>query len=249
MIKIHVFIVMATIALSACATTQPAQTPATATVPSEKGFLVWLDERLPDGEQRHVRMVVTDRFMRMDDGQANADYVLLDRRAHRAYNVVNADQSIRVMGDAKPPAVALPTPPAWTESVEPSNVLMRSDTPNALTAQHYAYSLAGAACYHVVTVDGLLPEVLAAWRDYKKILAQELAQTYDPVIDGTDPCRAAAEILASAELLEHGFPLREWSEYGYSRFVQDYRWDMKFDSKLFELPSNYRRYQFSAGAL
>lgn len=233
--------------LTACATAPRQSAPAdVVTTPSEKGFLVWLDERMSDNEQRRVRMIVTDRFLRMDDGQDDTDYVLFDRRERRIFSVVNGDQSIQIMGGAASPA-KLPVAPSWTETAEPSHVLMRSDTPNALTAQHFTYSLNGAECYHVVTVEGLLPEVLAAWRDYKKILANELAQTFDPAIDGAEPCRAAAEILASDRLLQRGFPLREWSGYGYSRFVQDYRWDMKFDAKLFELPADYRRYRLGVG--
>jgi len=237
----------AAVLLASCATApKQAVSPSAPAPVADKGFFLWLDEKLPDSESHRVRMMVNNRYLRMDDGQANSDYVLFDRAEGVIYSVVHGDHSIQVMGGSKNTLTPLPAAPRWDETAEPSHVLMRSDTPNAVTAQHYTYSLNGAECYHVVTVEGLLPEVLAAWRAYKKTLAGALAQTYDPAIDGADGCRSAAEILASQELIEHGFPLREWSTYGYSRFVQDYRWDVKLEPKLFELPADYHRFQFGS---
>ena len=54
------------------------------------GTVLWYLEQEAGGEPYQVRYIVTDEFLRSDEGDDEGSFVLLDRAQRRIYNVVPA---------------------------------------------------------------------------------------------------------------------------------------------------------------
>ena len=54
-------------------------------------------------------------------------------------------------------------------------------------------------------------------------------------------CDEAINIFEPTKPLQYGFPFREWSSYGYQRFLVDYKKNIIFPEALFKLPDDYQR--------
>lgn len=226
--------------LTACAQQQIRHEPVSVAEP-DKGWVILFQEKRPFEDDGPVRMSVTQKFLRLDDGKDSSDFVLFDRTAKIIYNVVHDDKSTLVIRERK---IVMPDRPAyeWTVEKTKSNALMRSGDKNETNAMYYEYSINNTRCYSVVSVEAMLPEVLQAMREYRQVLGGELARSYMQSDEPSVLCDAAVNIIEPQKVYETGFPIREWNDFGYQRFVMDYRWDVVFKKNLFVLPSGYTQY-------
>ncbi len=206
--------------------------------------VLWFREQEQGTDPYTTRVIVTERWLRMDDGRDGGDFVLLDRRARTVYSVVHGDRAILVVPyrevHARPP-VRLEygveeTPQTGAPRIEGRQVV------------HYRFSVNGQTCRDVMAVPGLLQEAVAALRELAGVMAGEhganLART--PVdMQRQMLCDLAESIFAPGLYLEKGLPVQEWSEDGYRRSLVDYRRGWQADPALFVLPAGYRRFTVS----
>jgi len=189
-----------------------------------------------DGHESTVRMIITKAYLRMDDGPEAEDYLLFDRRKKTIYNIVADEKSIMEIA-VEASNIVPPYPISWRTESQSSNALMRTDNERAAKATYYLLSLNQQACYHVVAIDQGMEEALAAIREYRQVLANQLKSRY--IRQAGQECYEAVNIFTPLNHLQQGFPIREWSTYGYQRFLVNYRQKIIFPKRLFALPDGY----------
>lgn len=187
-----------------------------------------------------TRMLHNSKYLRIDDGEGSSDYVLFDREARTIYSVTGATRSILIVEeremDAEPPFKL----DLKETHIEPKEAFPEVEGREPL---HYRLDANGEECSHVVAVDGLMPEGVEAMRELGQVLAGDSAATFSQIpADLHDACEMAANTFAPDRHLQFGFPIQEWDESGYSRYLQDY--DVAYvpeEENLFSLPEDYAR--------
>ncbi|HFD31828.1 MAG TPA: hypothetical protein ENJ28_03820 [Gammaproteobacteria bacterium] len=206
--------------------------------PKYAGDMLIFSEILGDQSESNVRMIITDDYLRIDDGTDSEDYVLFDRKTKIIYNIVADDKSIMEM-ETHDIKLKPNFPLLWSVESQPSHLLMKTDDANAARATHYRLKLNQKECYNLVALDKGMEKPLIAMREYRKALANQLKKHYQA--QKGQECYEAINIFSPTTHLNQGFPIREWSVYGYQRFLVNYRKNIIFPKRLFELPKGYGR--------
>lgn len=199
---------------------------------------LYFSEQEPQGETFATRMLVTDRYLRIDYGVDTDDFILFDRKLPTIFSVNHNDKTIMVI---KPSPVRLAKPARFEHRTEKTN-----EAPPAVGGKpvaHYRLSTNDELCIDVFAAKGLLPTAVAALREYHLSIAGEhaAAMTNAPP-EVTSDCDLANFVFAPTRYLEHGFPVRQQDMGGNVRQLVDFKQGLKIDAELFNLPPGYRQY-------
>ncbi len=190
------------------------------------------------GAPYEARMLVTQRYLRMDNGTNKSGFILLNRATHTVYSVSRSDQTITVI---KPQKIRFPHPVRFRQRI----VKDRGHFPKIAGERvvHYTLFTNGRRCFDVYAAEGLLPDAVSALREYQLVLAGEQAVT-----EARTPrsmrsvCDLSNYIFRPARYLDFGFPVRQRDESGATRQLLNFRIAVPVASSLFALPSGFRRY-------
>jgi len=186
------------------------------------------------------RWLITDKFLRIDEGDAADNYVLFDRHKRTVYSVVHGDRTVLEIPhraiNRKPPKPLKPQ----------SRVILDEKAPTIegrKTLQRELH-INAALCYNVVSVEQLLPDAVKAIGEYRQVMAGEHAKNLDNTpVELQEPCDLALHIFSPLWVVEKGLPIQEWNPQGKSSALLNYKADEKVDSVLFSVPKEYRHYQ------
>lgn len=203
-----------------------------------------------DAKPFTTRIFVSREFLHLSDSYSPADFVLLNRAERTIYNVNQEDKSIFVIKN-KPHEVRPPFEISYVGKSQPSSAIPKID---GRQATHYRFYANDKHCYDsVVLGEDFLPDVLAALREFRQVLANEHAATVHRIpFDMLDACDLSVNIFHATQHMEHGLPIREWDRRGYQRFLKDYRENIRVPEDIFILPKSFKQYsledmQSSAG--
>ena len=207
------------------------------------GTLLIFSEREAGSESFTTRIFINSKYMRMSDSLSPADFVLFNRAERTIYNVIQDEKSILVIRD-KPQDVKPPIEIKYEEESQPSNAIPKI---NGRQATHYRFFANGKRCYDsVVLGEDFMPDVLAALREFRQVLANEHAGSVNNVPrEMMDACDMAVNVFYATKHMDHGFPIREWNTRGYQRFLKDYRENISAPASSFELPKGYEQFSMS----
>lgn len=209
---------------------------------SKIGVMIYYTENELGTETNTVGIYVNPDFMRIDDRSAPDDFILFDRKSRYIYNVISSDKSISII-TPKPVMVKPPIVIDYTEEKQESAAVPRgTDTPKGY---HYKFMANGKDCYNVVVAEDYLPDVVAAFTEFRTVLAGEHATVIGSMPpENQDACDLALNIFDPVRHLRYGFPVREWSNKGYSKFLMEVRSGMTVENQYLELPATYTRHAF-----
>lgn len=189
----------------------------------------------PEGE-RPLRMLVAAGYLRIEDGDAASGYVLFDRRAGTVYSVSHSDRTVLTVRSGP---VTLTPPRRFQNTVARAPEPLPAVDGKAVT--HYRLLTNGERCADVYAADGLLPDAVAALREYHQALAavQGEGQARMPAAMQS-ACDLAEFVFLPARHLEFGFPVRQVNRVGVTRQLVDYRSGVAVEKGWFGLPTGYR---------
>lgn len=202
-----------------------------------KATVLYYAERDQGGEPYRTRIVITGRWLRIDEGGGARDFLLFDRRDGTLYSVNSMDTRILVM-------------PARTPAAQPPVALEHrtekgGETPPAVGGRpvtHYRLFTNGEPCYDLFAAEGLLPEAVRALREYRAALAGQQADALAAMPKELQtPCDLANNVFAPARYLDHGLPVRLSETGARTSELVDYSADFPAEAALFDLPANYKR--------
>jgi hypothetical protein len=225
--------VMLPLFLAACSGEEgkaPAASPST-------HLMLLFQEQEPDVDPYTTRVIVTDNYMRMDDGKGARDFVLFDRRDRTIYSVSYDNRATLVIHHKR---IKVDSPIPLTID---ARKVAHPDAPPVGGHKPVQYDLLvnGKSCTKLVAVPGLLQGALKAMREFRRALAGQHAENLSKTpVDMLDPCFVADAVFAPVRVLQYGFPIRQWDANGKKRTLVDYDTDFKVDPSLFRLPKGFR---------
>lgn len=184
-----------------------------------------------------TRIIVTEDFVRLDEGADGDGYALYDRALEVIYNVVNSEQSILVMDPQQP----LPDENPGLILQEKTKV--DHDAPKVVGKAPTEVTLLanGEVCAEMVVIDGPMADALEGLGELKLTLARVHASRMAAMpLNLQTACDQATNIYAAARALQFGLPLQERSQ-GRSQSLVDFSENFEVDDSLFELPRDYVR--------
>ena len=206
---------------------------------AEVGVTQVLFEERESGIDPYVtRMLLNKRYLRIDEGVDEGDFVLFDRVLGRIHNI-NHEERTEVVIERKPPVVAdLPDVEFSTER-EVQNAV---PTIGGIVAVEHRFFSEGALCQRSINFDGLLPQFVDALRLYREVLvAQSLASLDSVPEEFKTPCYLALNVTHANAFLEPGFPAMMADEQGRMRLLLEFN-KLELSADLFKLPDGYERY-------
>ena len=220
----NLFFLLAALMLAAC-TDKPSPT-----------IFLSFTESSPDGEYP-VRMLVSEKFLRIEDGDTQDGFILFDRAARTIYSVSHAGKSTLVLR-ARP--VELSAPKQFEHMAKRETETLPAV--DGMRVTHYRLLTNNERCFDVYAADGLLPEAVAALREYHETLAGEQAvmQTNLPAAMQS-VCDLADQVFVPARYLAHGFPVRQVNRAGVIRQLVSYKRDVPVEKGIFDLPKDYKQ--------
>ncbi len=191
--------------------------------------LTWI-ETLPGEPEREIRMLVAENYLRIEETSQQKNFIIFDKQRNLIYEYKNLEANI-----IKPKLTSRPknSLPDWVEKWEASHVLERNRSEDNNKAIHYQYSLNSEACYNVVSVKHYLQDVLPLMRAYQTVRSINANKDTALLADKNQACYSAVNFADPNKRYEKGFPIREWSVYGYRRFLVNYK-IVKLSSSYFD---------------
>jgi hypothetical protein len=187
-----------------------------------------------------TRLIVTNKYMRFDDGEGSADFVLYDRRKDVIYSVNTTEETVMAVHRKQ---IELNPPFELKLTHAKLDNLKDAPTIEGKQAQHYQFSANGERCYDVIAVQGLMPDVVDALREFSELLASDSKATFNSLpADLQKPCDISMNTFAPGRHLAFGFPIQEWSMNGSGRSLLDFQLNYQPDEALFILPTNYHQF-------
>lgn len=210
----------------------------------QTGLLVY--QVWEEGIEPYVsRVMVTEDYVRLDEGSDVAGFTLFDRRQEILYNVQVEDRTILVMNaelpvDEDSPGLIL------SEEVETDETAPRVAGVQPKQVRLFAN---GELCNEMVVIEGVMDEALEGLRELKVSLARIQAATLEATpLDMRTPCDLAANLYAPERVLDFGLPLQERST-GRSQSLVDFSAGHEADESLFRLPAGFSRRSMFAPAI
>ncbi len=205
-------------------------------------------EREPGTDEYEVTMLVSDRYIRIDETGEDSGYIIYDDKKKVIYSVAHQDKSTLVIHQH-----------AFSEKDSPVQpkveYLQLADAPMVSGKNIYNYRVfvnTGAGvidkeetCTEIQLVEDILPEVRKILLNYQKVVSgQQVKMVDNKITEMQTSCFYADQIYNTGAYYKKGLPIQEWHSNERSKILTTYN-KISVDPDKFKIPENYR--QFSIG--
>ena len=162
-------------------------------------------------EPFQTRMIVTEKFLRIDDGVDSNSFVLYDRVKKVVYNT-NPDEkrTMAIHEKSLKKGHVFEPPFKLTHSVKEMPELKDAPTIEGKSAKRYQLFTNDKMCYDVVAIKGLMPQVVTALTQFYKLMATDSVVTFNNIpADMHDACDMTIATFKPTRHFEFGFPVQE----------------------------------------
>jgi len=191
-------------------------------------------------EPYKVRLIVSQAFLRFDDGVSSNGFLLYNRKNKTIYNVNDDDKTIM---EIPPQRKGVISPIKLRHSEKKIAELTEAPKINNTVPIKYDFSTNNNLCFSIVAVKGLLPMATKALRECQQALSDDSSYTVENIpTDMLDACALSMNTFRATRHLKYGFPIQVWNPKGYSRSLVSFELDFKNTEKLFILPEQYKNF-------
>ena len=195
-------------------------------------------ESEPGIEAYSTRYLLGEHYLRLDDGTDQGDYILFDLKTRVIHSFNHEDQTHLKIEPREFKALDFKLDFNRQLTLMPQAPAIEGKTPVG-----YELKADGSTCKHVVSIKGLMPELIQVIRDYEWVLAEQAKTTLSRVPAAyQEPCYMANNYLFVDAYLEGGFPLQVIDYLGKQKKLISYETLLK-SSEMMQFPEGYRVYQ------
>ncbi|HED33553.1 MAG TPA: hypothetical protein ENJ08_04935 [Gammaproteobacteria bacterium] len=203
-----------------------------------KNLALYYDEVEEGLEAQHMRYLINDQFMRIDDGSEQADFILFDIRGKIIYSVNHDDQTILKIEYKK-----------WQKPEfdfsQTDDLKALPDAPEIHNKQVYSYQFkaGGQVCTQVFLIKNTWPQQMKTMYLYQQVLSgQQVATLKNTPVELHTPCFLVDQVYHAGDYYQMGMPVQITYSRGYAKLLRDFK-EIKVDEALFELPKAYEVYK------
>ncbi len=193
----------------------------------------------PNIDPYETRIIITDKYIRLDDNNDGNEFVLVDRAKEIVYSVSDENDAILVV---KHKLVSIKPP---LELKAETDRTPDKDSPkiDGHELVHYVFKINGEACQDAMIAEGLMTNATKAIAEYRHILAGQHAKTFNTMpADLQNACDMAIHIFQPDRYLQFGLPIHERDHTGYQRSLIDFDDDYEPKATLFILPKDFEQF-------
>jgi len=220
---------------------EAAQSEATDEESSTEVYQLSYIEREPGVDDYEVSMLVSERYIRVDEVGEESGFIIYDDKQKKIFSVSHFDKSVLVINEH-----------AFSEKDSPVKheveYLELTDAPSVSGRKIYNYRVFTGGgeneetCSELQIVEGLLPDVSKMLRNYLKVVSgQQVKMTSNIVDDIQTPCFYVDQIYNTGAYYEKGLPIQEWHSNERSKILTTYK-KVKVDPGKFNYPEEYRKF-------
>jgi len=199
---------------------------------------LWYLEKETGTDPIKMRYLISDRYMRIDEGYPKDDYVLYDNASHTIYNINHEDRTMMVIHqrDWQSPAFAF-------KHAQSHKMLIGSPRIADKTVVSFQSTAGGKVCADIQLLPDVFSREQQLFQAYQTVLSgQSIASLKNTPKEYQTPCFLVDDIYNSGDYYQLGLPVNEWHARGYSRLLQDFG-SAEVSPELFQLPKGYSEYQ------
>jgi len=185
-------------------------------------------------------MLVSDRYIRIDEVGEDSGFIIYDNKNKIIYSVSHHDQSVLIIKEY-----------AFSEKDSPVKheleYLPLADAPTISGHNIFNYRLYTTegdekTCTEIQLVENLLPEVTAILQNYQMIVSgQQVKMTDNKINDMQTACYFVDQIYNTGEYYKKGLPVQEWHSNEHSRILTSYK-KIFVSKEKFTIPEKYRQF-------
>ena len=224
------------VAVSACSKQEDAAAVATQPNGPVNVSIVSYMEREAGVDPYPVRVIVSNDFVRLDDGYDASDFVLLDRKTRTLYSVAHENRSVLVI-ENQPSDAILPDTITLTEEQ-----ISDDEAPQIGGKQpvHTRYMANDTTCFEAVSVEGLMADTVAGMQEFAIALGNRQRANMHTVPETMQtPCFLSRYVYTPGRLFAQGLPVQLWDESGFYRSLTDFVDSEQVAPNLFYVPDDY----------
>lgn len=204
---------------------------------SLKSLLLQYDEAESGADIQTMRYIINNQFLRIDNGNANNDFILFDRNKKTVFSINHEDQTI-----LKISYVPWESPKYdFKVSIE-EHVL--NDAPKVFGKQAFSYQVKAKdeVCTRVLLVKDMQMNYLQVLYEFQNIMSGQQVATLDNTPkEFHTPCFLVDQVFHKADYLKLGLPIQISYSRDYSKFLKGIE-EAEVESQLFVLPANYEEF-------
>ena len=211
--------------------------------PMQEVYQLSYIEREPGTDEYEISMLVSDRYIRIDEVDEDSGYIVYDDKDKVIYSVAHHDKSVLVIREHE-----------FSEKDSPVRAeveyLQLADAPSVSGKDIYNYRVfieqgAGGeeeTCTEIQLVEGLLPEVRGIMQNYQKVVSgQQVKMTDNKITEFQTGCFYADQVYNTGAYYEKGLPIQEWRSNDRSKILTTYN-KISVDPARFTIPESYRQF-------
>jgi hypothetical protein len=202
-------------------------------------------EREPGTDEYEVTMLVSDRYIRIDEVGEESGYIIYDDKEKTIYSIAHHDKSTLVIKQKE-----------FSEEDSPvkANVeyLQLADAPTVSGKDIYNYRVyitvgegkdaVEETCTELQLVEDLLPEVRGILQNYQKVVSSQQVKMVDnKITEFQTGCFYADQVYNTGAYYEKGLPIQEWHSNERSKMLTTYD-RISVDPAKFTVPKSYREF-------
>lgn len=198
-------------------------------------------EREPGVDDYNVTMLVSDRYIRLDEDGESSGFIIYDDEKNTIFSVSHHDKSILVIKEFD-----------FSETDMPAEVeveyLQLADAPKVSGKNIFNYRVftkqkdTEETCMEIQLVENLLPDVARIMKNYQMVISgQQVKMTDNKLTDMQTACFFADQIYNMGIYYDKGFPIQEWHSNERSRILSSYK-KTDVDPDIFLIPDGYNQF-------
>jgi len=192
-----------------------------------------------------VTMLVSGRYIRVDEQDEASGYIVYDDRDKVIYSVSHFDKSVLVIKEY-----------GFSEKDSPVKsvveYLQLDDAPTVSGGDIYNYRVyvdngkgnadSEDTCTEIQLVEKILPDVRKMLRNYQKVVSgQQVKMVDNKITDMQNACYYADQIYNTGAYYEKGMPIQEWHSNEHSKILTSYK-KVTVAMDKFSIPEQYRQF-------
>ncbi len=211
--------------------------------PEEKlldGYQLLYVEREPGVDDYNVTLLISDRYIRVDDGGDKSGFIVYDDKEKIIYSVSHTNQSVLVINQHPFSAADSPV----KAEVE---YMQLADAPTVSGKEIYNYRVhvadeAEDTCLEVQLVENILPDARVLLQNYQTVIAgQQVLLTDNKLSEMQTGCYFLDQIYNTGAYYEKGLPIQEWHSNERSKILTSYD-RVHVETDKFIIPEKYKTF-------
>ena len=207
------------------------------TMANTKATVFWFDELEAGIDPVQVRYLVTTKYLRIDNGGLQDNFILFDAINKIIYSVNHADKTILVIKNSNW------LKPKYDFSIDVKQAALEgAPIISGKQVQGYKVIVDGEVCTNIQFIPGMYQNEMNILKKYQMTLSSQqirnLGNTPEHI---KTPCFMLDVAYNEGSYYDLGMPVQEWHNRGYAKYLKEYK-SQNIPESFFQLPKDYKKY-------